>query len=72
MTAVARARGALGARFRLGGRDPAFGLDCVGVVAWAHELADVPADYGLRGGDAARAATSALRISGTSLESRNP
>lgn len=51
-----RARAAVGARFRLGGRDPAFGLDCVGLVAWAHELADVPADYGLRSGDPARVA----------------
>jgi cell wall-associated NlpC family hydrolase len=55
MIAVERARVAVGARFRLGGRDPAWGLDCVGLVAWAHALADVPADYGLRGGDPARA-----------------
>ena len=54
--AVARARAAIGTRFRLGGRDPALGLDCVGLVAWAHELAGVPANYGLRGGDPARVA----------------
>ena len=32
---VARARTLIGAAFRPGGRDPAFGLDCVGVVASA-------------------------------------
>lgn len=44
-----RAREALGAKFRLGGRDPRFGLDCVGLVAWALE-ADAPDGYALRGG----------------------
>ena len=44
-----RAREVIGAKFRLGGRDPRFGLDCVGLVAWALE-ADAPAGYGLRGG----------------------
>ncbi|GGA58798.1 NlpC/P60 family protein [Sphingomonas psychrolutea] len=55
--AVAAARGAIGVRFRLQGRDPAFGLDCVGLAALAMRAAGfegvVPADYGLRGGDAA-------------------
>lgn len=56
--AVARAAQALiGARFRLHGRDPATGLDCVGVAALAlkdagHEAAP-PQGYALRGGDAA-------------------
>jgi hypothetical protein len=48
---VARARGCIGARFRPHGRDPAWGLDCVGVAAIAFARA-VPADYALRGGDA--------------------
>ena len=51
MTRVeARAREAIGARFRLGGRDPARGLDCVGLVAWALEADDAPGGYPLRGG----------------------
>jgi hypothetical protein len=48
---AARARGLVGIRFRPQGRDPAFGLDCVGAAAAA---AGVPADqvrrdYSLRG-----------------------
>lgn len=43
----------VGARFRLHGRDPATGLDCVGVVAEAMRRAGlepvVPAGYRLRG-----------------------
>ncbi len=45
-----RARDAIGAKFRLGGREPAHGLDCVGLVAWALEVADAPNGYALRGG----------------------
>ena len=46
---AAAARGCVGARFRPHGRDPALGLDCVGVagVAFARE---VPTGYALRGG----------------------
>ncbi|WP_419826071.1 peptidoglycan endopeptidase [Sphingomonas sp.] len=47
---VAAARACLGARFRLHGRDPSHGLDCVGLVARAYALSDVPAGYRLRGG----------------------
>ncbi|OWK27642.1 hypothetical protein [Sphingomonas mucosissima] len=55
---AAAARGIVGARFRLQGRDPATGLDCVGVVAVAlkaggHE-GPIPSGYDLRCGDAAR------------------
>jgi cell wall-associated NlpC family hydrolase len=54
-SAVAAARGAAGVRFRLHGRDPAFGLDCVGLAALAARAAGfagaIPADYALRGGD---------------------
>lgn len=48
---VARARAAVGARFRLHGRDPADGLDCVGLTAWALGVAQPPTGYGLRTGD---------------------
>jgi cell wall-associated NlpC family hydrolase len=48
--AVAAARACLGARFRLHGRDRVHGLDCVGLVATAYALADVPSGYRLRGG----------------------
>ena len=51
---VERARACLGARFRVHGRDPASGLDCVGLVAFALDRRDVPSGYALRGGDAER------------------
>lgn len=50
------AQGLVGARFRRGGRDPEFGLDCVGVALFALRGAgasiDEPAPYATRGGDA--------------------
>lgn len=49
---VARARGLIGVRFRPQGRDPAAGLDCVGLVAVAIGIADPPGGYALRGGTA--------------------
>jgi len=49
------ARALVGARFRLGGRAPDTGLDCVGVAAIALAAAGVrvvpPRGYALRGGD---------------------
>ncbi len=51
---AAAARSAMGAKFRLHGRAPADGLDCIGLVA--HALAaggfagEVPTGYALRGG----------------------
>lgn len=48
---VARARACVGARFRLQGRDPATGLDCVGVAAIALGVVPGAARYALRGGD---------------------
>ncbi|MBA14841.1 MAG: hypothetical protein CMN73_00590 [Sphingomonas sp.] len=55
--AVAAARSAVGARFRLHGRDPAEGLDCVGLAALALRAegyaGEVPSGYALRSGDAA-------------------
>jgi len=52
---VRAARACLGARFRPHGRDPAWGLDCVGLAARAFGIA-VPADYPLRGGRPERVA----------------
>jgi hypothetical protein len=54
---AAAAQGVVGSRFRLHGREPASGLDCVGVVAVAlraggHE-GPVPEGYALRCGSAA-------------------
>jgi lipoprotein Spr len=53
MSPLGRARCALGSRFRLHGRDPASGLDCVGLAALAYG-AEVPSGYALRSGDAGR------------------
>ena len=57
---VAAARSAVGARFRVHGREPATGLDCVGLAAWALEAGGfsgvVPSGYRLRGGNAGRVA----------------
>lgn len=53
---IARARARVGTRFRLQGRGRD-GLDCVGLVAAAHNLKDgIPDDYPLRGFDRAAAA----------------
>lgn len=56
MSVVERARSAIGTRFRLHGRDPATGLDCVGLVALAYGEKAVPSGYALRGGDPAQVA----------------
>ena len=54
------ARSLIGVPFRLQGRDPAMGLDCVGLVATAldragHQGGGPPDGYGLRFGDDALA-----------------
>jgi len=53
------ARTLVGVPFRLQGRDPALGLDCVGLVGAAMRAAGyapmMPGDYGLRFGDDRRA-----------------
>jgi cell wall-associated NlpC family hydrolase len=53
------ALGLVGCRFVLHGRDPAVGLDCVGLVAQAlhgaDAVVDVPLHYALRNKDAAQA-----------------
>ena len=52
MSPLERARGAMGARFRLHGRCVDHGLDCVGLAGLAFGVA-VPRGYALRGGDVA-------------------
>lgn len=47
---AAAALATVGARFRAQGRDPALGLDCVGVVAVATGEPGLPRDYPLRSG----------------------
>lgn len=59
---AARAEALVGARFRLHGRDPASGLDCIGVAAAATGIA-VRSGYPLRGGDV-REIEAALRAAG--------
>lgn len=48
---VARARALVGCRFRPQGRDPATGLDCIGLVASAFGMSPdgIPRNYRLRG-----------------------
>ncbi len=60
---VARARSLIGVRFRPQGRDPAAGLDCIGLVAAATGTTDPPSGYGLRGGTA-EALAAGLRAAG--------
>jgi cell wall-associated NlpC family hydrolase len=48
------ARACVGAPFRAQGRDPAHGLDCVGLAGRAFGRDGLPRDYALRGGDAGR------------------
>ena len=64
---VAAARAAVGARFRLHGRDPATGLDCVGLAALALRAEGfegaVPSGYALRSGNASRVCA-AIRAAG--------
>jgi lipoprotein Spr len=51
---VARARALIGCRFRPQGRSARDGLDCIGLVALAIGVRDVPGDYTLRGGSGRR------------------
>ncbi len=54
---VAAATALLGVGFRLQGRSPDYGLDCIGLAALAARAGGfrgaIPADYALRSGDAA-------------------
>jgi murein DD-endopeptidase / murein LD-carboxypeptidase len=48
---VIRARALIGTRFRLHGRDPATGLDCVGLITCVYTaITRPPEGYALRGG----------------------
>jgi cell wall-associated NlpC family hydrolase len=68
---VARARAAIGVRFRPRGRTPAGGLDCVGLVGWAHEQV-VGGGYAMRSGDVARV-RAAVAVAGlVAAEGRAP
>ena len=58
---AARAEALVGTPFCLGGRDPASGLDCVGVVAAACEAAEAPTGYALRNTDIERRLAFAAR-----------
>ncbi|MCW3798628.1 peptidoglycan endopeptidase [Sphingomonas sp. BN140010] len=51
MSALERASDLIGTRFRLQGRHPDVGLDCVGVILHSYDLdaEAYPANYGLRG-----------------------
>lgn len=60
--AVGRARALIGVPFRAHGRDPAFGLDCVGLAAAALGI-EPPSGYALRTGDVT-AAEAALAAAG--------
>ncbi|RYY46820.1 MAG: peptidoglycan endopeptidase [Sphingomonadales bacterium] len=51
---LADARATIGARFRLHGRDPDTGLDCIGLAAIGMGAVAVPTGYRLRNADAAR------------------
>ena len=51
---VRRARRLVGVRFRAQGRDPALGLDCIGLAAAALRVEAPAAGYALRGGSLER------------------
>jgi murein DD-endopeptidase / murein LD-carboxypeptidase len=52
-TRLTRARALIGTRFRLHGRDPATGLDCVGLIGIVIQRAEAaPTGYAMRGGTA--------------------
>ncbi len=59
---AARARALVGVRFRPHGRGVAEGLDCVGLAAAAIGIADVRADYALRGGSIATVEREVVRV----------
>jgi len=65
---VAAARGCVGARFRLQGRDPATGLDCLGVVLIALAAGGcvvvAPRDYALSGNSLVDRLEAGLRAAG--------
>lgn len=68
---VARARAAIGVRFRPRGRSPTGGLDCVGLVGWAHEQR-VAGGYAMRSGDVARVRAAVAAAGLAPAEGRAP
>jgi murein DD-endopeptidase / murein LD-carboxypeptidase len=60
---VSRARDLIGVTFRLHGRNPEHGLDCIGLAAHVFGQDRVPTGYGLRG-TAADDLEAALRTAG--------
>ncbi len=71
MSAVERARAAVGARFRLHGRSIDDGLDCVGLAGLALGVA-VPTGYALRSGDAAGVAALIARVGLVPADAAHP
>jgi len=66
---LARARAAIGARYRPQGRAIEQGLDCIGLVALALDVRPVPGDYALRGGSDRRVAAELRAVGLTPAES---
>ncbi len=71
MTPLERARGAIGARFRLHGRCVPHGLDCVGLAGLAYGIA-VPRGYALRGGSVAQVADAAAGVGLMRVDAARP
>lgn len=65
---VAASRACLGSRFRIQGRDPATGLDCIGLALVALKAAgsepDAPRDYSLSGKGLAERLEAGLQTAG--------
>lgn len=66
---IARAQALVGTRFRSHGRNPATGLDCVGLAGLAMGVEGLPTGYALRGGSAGAVAH---RIDSTGLTRCDP
>lgn len=71
MTPLDRARGAIGARFRLHGRCVAHGLDCVGLAGLAYGIA-VPRGYALRGGSVGQVMAAAEAVGLARIKDARP
>lgn len=71
MTPLERARGAIGARFRLHGRCVAHGLDCVGLAGLAYGIA-VPRGYALRGGSVGQVMAAAEAVGLAHIKDARP
>lgn len=71
---VARAEALIGTRFRLHGRDPRHGLDCIGLVLMALDLNQcaVPNGYRVRGGNVCELYRMAVRLGLHRVERASP